>query len=395
MTDPKPFLINVLLKNITAKNHIMNKFDFEVTDQLYEQSDNKGTPIVYEFLYKYIKRLNKINPVITFSPDQAISASIISSLNEKNIEDGISKLKIIYITSRPHIQPLSQNITCEGYMNSIISNLMGNTQHTFTNHQTHLDSSQFVLIGINDDLILNNEKELLCQSGLTFYTLKRINKIGLQKIIDSIKSSFGDSPIHVVFDMSVMDSKTAPCVTRFMHNEGKIVGLDLKHLDLILNGIKTMNIKSLDVTGYDLRYEDTDIAYRITCETARRPLSKLFNFKDKTLNIFNENTKFLVWRPLYQSSDVDIGWYILRGLTLKQREKYLSDLTDDAMRIETIPDGDDDIDVLISSTTIAEQEDKNYILAESIKECTLFCDEKTNMMFELLNSYPDKLNNSN
>ena len=46
---------------------------------------------------------------------------------------------------------------------------------------------------------------------------------------------------------------------------------------------------------------------------------------------------------------------------------------------------DEPIDVYITTTTIEEQEEKIYSMAQDIKDCILYSGEKVNMMFELIN----------
>ena len=109
------------------------------------------------------------------------------------------------------------------------------------------------------------------------------------------------------------------------------------------------------------------------------------NIKEKKLNIFTEDSRFLIYRPVVQINEHDIGWYILRFMTLEQRNDILKHLTDDDIINITIEDNDEEIDVFIASTTIAEQETINYYAAENITEKCLFPTEKMFMMFELLN----------
>ncbi len=111
--DQKLHLINVNFPQITAKHHIYNKFDYELSDLLYDNCTENGIPVVYNFLYKYIKNLSKDKLVVTLSPDPAISASTTCAIAEKymTIEtDPTSKtpkyasnLKVIYFTSTPHL----------------------------------------------------------------------------------------------------------------------------------------------------------------------------------------------------------------------------------------------------------------------------------------------------
>lgn len=404
----KPFMINVLFAEITAKSHIYTSFDYECVNDLYQKMiDGTDIPIIYHFLYKYISQITHTKPIVTYSPDQAISAATIAALSEKYMfttseTDRLiykSKLKVIYLTSKPHLCTDITPSNVETYANCVLSNLMCMTDHTFTKHKLIFDPEQCILVGLNEDLMTDYDNETLLKLDLQYFTLQRMNKVGMKKIVDSIMDTVGDNPVHIVFDMSVMDTLAAPCVTRFLDKtkHAEIKGLTLDHIDMLFDEFTYLNIVGIDVTSYDLRYNVNDIAYRITCETARKPLVKLLNFKQKSINIFNEHTRFLIWRPRYQKSPDDIGWFIMRGMSLKDRENILASLDDDTIKIiaidntdKSIDSDEDEIYVYISSTTMAEQEQKSSLVAESINDCALFYEEKVNMMFEMLNSVTEK-----
>ena len=399
----KPFLINVEFGDMTAKGHIYNKFDYEAIGELYKKTDEDGIPIIYPFMYKYLKQLDKKKTIVTFSPDASISASTIAGMSEKYMyvssNDNMtpkykSKLKIIYITSKPHLDKNIDDVSVESFTNSIVSNLMCQTGGTFTEHKLVLEPEQFIFVGLDDNLLSEGDKESLAQSEITFLSMDRIKKIGIDKLCKTIIDVCDNDPVHVVFDLTVMDVASAPYVTRFLKgldteaDSAKISGLTLGQLDQILDKLSVLNIAAIDITSYNFKQVNfNDIAYRITCETARRPLLKLLKFKEKTINIFNENTRFLIWRPRYQSSPLDLGWFILRNVSLRDREEILKYVDEDTIMIMTIQDDDgDDIDAYVSATSMKEQEQKTYVTAEKIEECTLFYEEKVHMMFELLNT---------
>jgi hypothetical protein len=77
------FFINVAFPSITAKGHIYNKFDMEISEEMYNKKDTLGVPIIYNYLYKYTKELSKDKIIITMSPDPAIVASTIAGSAEK------------------------------------------------------------------------------------------------------------------------------------------------------------------------------------------------------------------------------------------------------------------------------------------------------------------------
>lgn len=400
-TNDKYHIINVGFPNMDTKTHIYNKHNYNISSMLYENVDEHEVPLVYNFVYKYVKQLPKNKTVITMSPDPAISSATIASIAEKymtieeegNIAKYNSNLKVLYFTSTPHLRPFD-DINVKSLSNSVILNLMCKNDFTYTRHNLALKSDQFILIGLNKDLMNENDKESANSHNISNYTLEIIRKKTIKRIIESINEIIDDDPVHIVFDMSVMNSDSAPCVTRFLEQADmnkRIDGLNIAELEEIMSRINKTNIVGLDITGYDLRLNDNEKIHRMTCEVGKIVLKHLLNIVEKKINIFNENSKFLIWRPIDQVSVDDIGWFILRNVSLEMREQLLKQLDGNIITITLENDDGIPVDVLISSTSIHEQELKLYYTAESTYDCTLFPEEKIYMVFELLNTSQNEL----
>ncbi len=433
------FIINVNFEGITAKNNIINKVDYDVTEKMYEVHSDDGFPLVYTFMYKYVKQVEKNKRIITFSPDPAMAAATIAGNAEKYVllgQDADSKnpsytsnMKIIYLTSTSHIlqEALFSNlenqnndsvendldnkkidINVKNLTNSVISDLLCLNDVSFTNHEFVLSGNQFILIGINDKSLTDIETETLKNLDITYFTLDELKKKGIDTIIKSVKEMILDAPLHVVFDTSVMAYSVAPCTIRFFGNDMSSIidedslkeyvkskisqdhlrGLNVEEITQIFNMLSTCNIIGLDVLGYDLRISDKQAAFRVTCEIAKLPLVHLLKITEKKINIFNEDSKMLIWRPYEQKSEDDVGWYLLRNTSLKFREDILKHLVDDTIISHSVEDDDGEInEILLSVTTMNEQEKKTYLdNTTKISDCVLFVEEKMSMLFEMLNS---------
>jgi hypothetical protein len=119
----------------------------------------------------------------------------------------------------------------------------------------------------------------------------------------------------------------------------------------------------------------------MTSEVCRIFIKNIFNIKEKKINIFTEDSRFLIYRPeSIEDEDGDIGWYILRFLETEQKEKLLEQLIDDSIMHLDIEDVGG---VYITATTMNEQNEKSYYTS-SIMDCCLFPQEKFLMAFELL-----------
>ena len=68
-----------------------------------------------------------------------------------------------------------------------------------------------VLIGVRD--LDDGEKRLMRDAGVTVYTMKEVDRLGLPKIADETLSRLGALPrLHVSFDADVLDPEIAPGV---------------------------------------------------------------------------------------------------------------------------------------------------------------------------------------
>jgi arginase family enzyme len=355
-------------------------------------------------MYNKFKQIfsSKDKCYVNISTDRAISSATLSALNElykyKNGKVYDSDLKIIYIDSKAdlNVNDYDEKLNNYNYRLSVVSNLLAlstdeDITRTYTKHVIPLKLEQFSFIGLND--ITPYEENLLLKENSDYYDLKRLNK-KLDIILNNLVNKIGDSPVAIIFDMSVFDLNIAPCTIR---ENDKNVGLNLDQLNLILKHLSNMNkkynnVKMIDITGHYLSLADTSPAFRVTIETITKIYSNILNLKEYSINIFNENTRFLIYKPVDEiceetegSIGDNYGWYILRNVPMDFKNDLLKQIDNDSITIIDIPDEDEEIQVMISSTTIFEQNDKCYYTATSYKDCTLYPDEKMAMAFELIN----------
>lgn len=391
--ETKPLYLNIKtnVEGTDACGKLRNKFDLTISGDGNMLKD--GIPAMYKFLYEYYKVLYttvKNRPLITMSHDTSISMASVAGVSEKYLKltsendkpKYVSTMKILYIDSRPDIED-----TSEIYANRVVSNLMCIDNVTLTKHKTVINPDQIIYLGLNDDCMTDFDIDMLKEYGSKYFTLKNIRTKKLQDIMDNIVESFGESPVYVVFDMSACAPSCAPCVFRPTMSE-KMSGLHLDEIIGITKSLSKMNVVGLDITGYDLRIDDKNLGFRVTCETVQIIIKHIFNVTEKRINIFNEHTRFLIWRSV---SDEDVGWHILRNVPLDIRESLLDRLKDDDIILFELPNENEDSeyeDVYISSTTIAEQEEKSYSICEDgdFVSCTLYPEDKVSMLFELLNA---------
>jgi hypothetical protein len=393
LNESNIYFINVECSNMTAKKHVYTKFDYEISEDMYDKMTDDDYPLVYNSIYSKILEIQKDKKIITFSPDPVISCATIASMSEKymygelNSSNVKSSLKIIYLTAKSHMLPDNGESSIENFTNTIITNLLGLNDSTYFRHKLLLQPEQFYILGINDNLLENNEKQILDNSNIIYFTLNHLRKKGIKNIINLINDKIIDDPVFIVYDMSVTSFDTAPCVSRFLNANMKpqmsdLNGLNVDELKIIFNSINKENLVGLDVIGYDYRFNTTDISYRISCETAKLPLY-MFGIKDKKINIFNDHSKFIIFRPITQIDCSDLFWNILKNVSLELREQLITLIGDDNIITLDI----DDETYLVSTTTVSYQEQKSVYSSDvKIIDCVLCSNDKISMVFELLNT---------
>ena len=415
-----PFLINVEYKNITAEKLIFNKFDFTFTSSLYDKVNN-NIPEIYKKIYKYIKsgeykkgNSNNKYSIVTYSPDISVSVSTIGAIAEK-----YNDIKIIIFTSRARIDTnIINSNSMFKYTDNLISSLLKEMQQPFITTQSIIEASQICVIGVNENYISDSDKHDLNDIfGQKYISLTKIKNNSYKEVMDTYVFDNCNSPIYVIFDLSVMAFNFAPMALRNfngkkINNISEIDGMNLDELSYIFERLSKLNIVGLDVTNYNIekKSENDDRALKVTCETARLPAKIIFNLKEYSFNIFNEYSKFLICRPLISDTSSDTGWYIFRNITENENDlklnniiknKIISEIEDNIILFDplnppllsNIYDGKTSINItenseytmFLTTTTINEQNMKRFIEGDTdVNEKILYPAEKTRMLFEIL-----------
>jgi hypothetical protein len=237
----------------------------------------------------------------------------------------------------------------------------------------------------------------------------------IEHILDNIIDENKNCPIAIILDTNILNSKLK--FNRIDDNQNSQSGINMDQINLIINKLSKLskNIKMIDITGFNLNFNKTDMdnnpeQLKLHIDIITKFYGRLLNLKEYSLNIFNEDSKFLIYKPLeeiYEEDEIDntkltetdtitynnlktnsIGWYLLRNIPLAMKNELLETLDPDSIIILDIPDDDNkdnEIEIMIGITNINEQNEKCYYTALSYKDCCLYPDEKLDMMFELVN----------
>lgn len=266
--------------------------------------------------------------IITFGDFQVCNITIMANIQKD------PNIKILYISDETNIHP-PDNIKSNKYLSSIIKKIEDN----------------IIFIGVK------SSDEFDVTMLIKHVTQKKLSPALLKNLVK-------DDSVHVC--------------------------LNIKYENVIelLHPIKN-NIKSIDIFGFENNESSEYI--KKTCEYTKNILINIFDVKEKKINIFNEQSEFLIYRPCEQIDiDCDYGWYILKGIDNKYKSTFLQMILGDSIK-EIVLDGDK---YLISKTTIDEQNSKSIYSHKlndngeyelpTIRDRLLFPSEKSNMVFDLL-----------
>lgn len=391
-------------EDLSVADFFTNKFDYIVKSDMYKAHNN--TLAVYDLYRKIMIDKNRQikTPIITLSPDTAISGSSIAGAAEKFMYSETNSatsnpryktnLKVIYIDSSPDMA-IKKYVNYFDFTNSVLSDVMGLTDSTYNMHRVDLAPENIYLIGINEKTLDDDQDEIIRKHNVKMITLQSMKKKGVAKVMNHIVNECKYDDVHIVIDLSCMQFKYAPSVYRNQNDQSNQTddsanGFDFDQMKMMVETFKQLErLNGVDITGYNFGpkkdKEKHHTSNMLTIKTIEMITSSLITLKQKSINIFNDESRFLIWRRI---DDKDlIGWLILRGMSLKDREEMITSIGDDRIITITIPDDDGETyDAFVSVTTMKEQQDKSYYTAESIYDCCLYPGEKLNMMFELLNT---------
>lgn len=295
---------------------------------------------------------------------------------EKHIQQVIDDRDIVLVTEDIN----SPSITINAYSR--------NSTTIYISNSPTVILKDVIYVGIDKDLMTDDMIMKLDEGLITYFTQEKIKECGISKVIKNI---IINKKIHLIIDLRIIDQTIAPSAKRYP-NQKKYISLN--DIQEIIQNFH--NISYLDIIGFNDSLDNSSCKYsKITGEVCRVIIKNIFNIKEKSINIFTEDSRFLIYRPVNQISQDDIGWYIIKFLTLKERETFLSNLVDKVITITINDNYKEDMEVYITSTTVQEQNYKSYYTSNNIFDYCLFPEEKLSMVLELLNTNTDSIISNN
>jgi len=330
-----------------AYNLIKNEYDYIIkSEDLNTEKKN---------LFKLIKNEKK---TIKVSNDSISTLSLLGAYVEYNIV----KNEDIYYSN------IGLLIISDKYIEDLVTHISGIAMEDQQkiNMILHLHNEQIVYIDCGMD---DFEVEMINTMKIRNFNLNLMKKKPI--ISKKLINDFSNTPVYVIIDMSAIDYK--------QENSSK---LNFKKITFLIDILKNLNIVCLDLINYKLTDEKESIKLG---QIGKILMKDLMNIKETKINIYNEYSRFLIFRPSTQIIVEDSGWYILRGIDNETNERLLKSINHDSIIEEEIETNGVYMTILISTTTMEEQNKKSYFIDHTITECILFPDEKMDMLFELVN----------
>lgn len=324
--------IKILQKHSFTADHFLHKYDCDFNNIEYQK--------LYEQCVDYVTNDNKL---IVIGGENKICDTTVFAINNvfKN------QFKLLWFSDEQ-----AENIL------SLIGDLR---QDFITNNNSVIEPDQLILFGLNN----KHDTMFYEDRGITCFTATKIKTLSDTLIHEALNVIIEDQPVYIVIDCHV-----------FSENR-----LDVNRLTRIIKNINT-SIIGMSIIGLD-SFCDTLNSFNLVRDKIRELWSSIFNMKEKSMNIFTEDSYFLIYRPLDQNDPgIDVGWYILRGLPLDERNKIIESLPNDGMITIDI----ENEDYLVAKTTMNEQNCKSFYHATSVQDLCLYPDEKKYMCFELINA---------
>lgn len=363
-----------------APSFIKEKYDYEIQNGILQSQatdDSVMVGIGYDLLYKYILKYKSDYPtdkIATIGGDSSILASTIPAMNESYMEtqgqEVVSKLKVLIIDAEPNLHnKMTFNNSCLNRMS--MGSVMGIMENPLAKFKLLLDTNQIIYLGLRN--LDDTEEEILNNMGIIYFDMEKINVLGIDSVIKTIQKYIEDDPLHLSVSMKGFDPSIAPSTTT--KHEG---GLSYEEMIKITTEFSP-SIVSLDIVEFDAGV-GTEREKRLTGELCRQIMVNSFGLKEKKLNIFNEDSEFLIYRPMAQQAPTDYGWYILKEMDMETKHELLKNLKSDQIISLDI----DGVDYLITKTTLNEQHERSCFTSQCVQDMALFPEEKQSMVFELI-----------
>jgi|SaaInlStandDraft_3_1057020.scaffolds.fasta_scaffold11938_3 hypothetical protein len=345
----------------SIKKKYSHDMDCEIELKEKEKIDGKLKSL--QTIIKKDLQNEKIQKVISIGCDFPLTVSFVNAYKELE-SDKNNKINVIFFGNKTYLGLLSTLKYCDRASSFLLES---------NKESTKFSSNNMFYFGI--DNTTDEEDIVLQELAIEYYPLKSISEKDFKEQICEVIEPMKDSYLHVCFNVDIFDSVPA-------YKFEDIFGLMGPYIDS-MEIIGLPKIDKLDTKSKkDKKVNRERKKIKYTLKSVQNCISWVLNKKQKNINIFSEDSTFLIYRPREQTNkETDIGWYIMRGMTLEQRNELSKRITDD----EIISKDIEGTEYYITKTSVNYQNSNLYYTAKTIFDTVLFPQEKESMVFELIN----------
>jgi len=357
---------------VQTKRYVKNKYDFEQDKDI----ENPLVELYHLMMHAFDSKKDDASGFIIVGGDQTIDLPVVYASNDFASKHDSHLLNIVFDSE---ININKEVLTIDN--KNVFTNIDKNIFNLPLINQ--FEQSQMIFIGHHDSPHAYNLSNISMNKVKSFGKTTPQILINMIKDYQSAKGIDHDSlMIHISIDAKVFKHNVAPSVININDKEKKIERDGLE-LDIILDILKALKeeylVMSMSVSEFDPLYGN-DQDNRKTVEVLRQCMIKTFDIKENKMNIVNEDTQFIVYRPLQQIDINDVGWYILRQVDTDTKDRITKHIQMNKITIEPICGND----IMLSLTTAREQNGKIFHDKCKIEDIVLFTEEKKEMIFELV-----------
>lgn len=235
-----------IIKHLTHRKNINYQFCFQVFNQykIPQRVGKQSLDIISNDcynLYKNVKEsIYECDKTIILGGDHSMALGTIPAVMKSN-----KNSYVIWIDAHADMNTPNSSMTsnAHGMPLSFVSNINYNVNLHWILHT--LPTSRLIYIGLRD--LDPYESSILKSSNIMSFSKDNLID-DLPYALMSIYKKINNNPVHISFDVDVMDPLYIPCTGTRVEN-----GFSMNQMNYLLNKLKYLNIKSIDFVELNLK----------------------------------------------------------------------------------------------------------------------------------------------
>lgn len=219
--------------------NVKSSFDDVVDPEYFD--DEVGYQMLYDSVMTQMTRDDK-KQLIVVGGDHSIAVGSIGALND-HYNSKMEKMYVIWIDAHADINTYDSSSSHNTH-GMPVAFLLGLCEQKLVKLKTYLTPDQIIYIGLRD--LDPPEWKYLEDNKIKYFTMEKVKDVGIEAVIDEIKSIVGSNNVHVSLDIDGIDPT-------FTLATGTPVadGLNLKDVLKIIKTFPKTQMRSMDVVEFN------------------------------------------------------------------------------------------------------------------------------------------------